>query len=189
MPTLSQTPNRPQHPGKPAVRPAARLVTRDRPPQQVLMDSRVTENQLQLILDSHARHRAGRPDGRRAVLLRCDLRGLDLKGVDFSGADLVDCNFDGCNMTGALLEGATLTGSRFTDCLLNAARFNHADLTRTDFAMADLRGADLSAAKLTEAHLERALVGESPETGLPTAIDTRVLDGVLDRVTERRRRH
>jgi uncharacterized protein YjbI with pentapeptide repeats len=160
-------------------------LTRDRPPQKVLIGTRLSRGQLDALLAAHARYRAGRIDGRRAVLLRCDLSGLDLKGVDLSGADLVDCDFEGSNLTGACFEGATLTGSRFADSLLNATRFTGADLSRADFHMADLRGADLSEAKLAEARLETALIGASPESGLPTTLDTRV----LDRVMERRRRH
>lgn len=160
-------------------------VTRDRPPQRVLMGARLTAETLKPILEAHARYRAGRADGRRAVLLRCALNGLDLCGVDLSGADMVECSFDGCNLTGARFEEATLSGCRFTDSLLNAARFAGADLSRADFHMADLRGADLSDADLTEARLETAALGASPESGLPTSIDTRI----LDRVMARRRRH
>ncbi len=160
-------------------------VTRDRPPQKVLIGARLTLETLQPILEAHARYRAGRADGRRAVLLRCDLSGLDLCGIDLSGADLVECDFEGCNLTGACFEDATLTGSRFVDSLLNAARFAGADLTRADFHMGDLRGSDLSEANLVEARLETAALGNSPETGLPTTIDTRV----LDRVMARRWRH
>jgi uncharacterized protein YjbI with pentapeptide repeats len=160
-------------------------LTRDRPPQKVLIGARLSRAQLEPLLEAHARYQAGRSDGRRAVLLRCDLSGLDLKGIDLSGADLVDCDFEGANLTGARFEGTTLTGCRFADSLLNATRFGGADLSRTDFHMADLRGADLSDAKLLEARLEGALLGESPESGLPTTLDTRV----LDRVVARRRRH
>ncbi|WP_340117547.1 pentapeptide repeat-containing protein [Pelagibius sp. 7325] len=160
-------------------------LTRDRPPQKVLIGARLTEMQLRPLLDAHARFQAGRADGRRAVLLRCDLSGLDLRGVDLSGADLVECDFAGSNLTGARLDGATLSGCRFADSLLNGTRFSGADLTRADFHMADLRGADFSEAKLTDTRLENALLGESPETGLPTNIDTRI----LDRAIERRRRH
>ena len=160
-------------------------LTRDRPPQKVIIGSRISRAQLEPVLDAHARFLAGRVDGRRAVLLRCDLSGLDLQGVDLSGADLVDCDFEGSNLTGAHFEGATLTGCRFADSLLNATRFAGADLSRADFHMADLRGADLSEAKLAEARLETALLGTSPESGLPTTLDTRV----LDRVMARRRRH
>src|SRR3546814_11174240 len=98
-------------------------LTRDRPPQKVLIGSRISRAQLEPLLDAHARFQAGRADGRRAVLLRCDLRGLDLRGIDLSGADLVDCDFEGSNLTGARFEGATLTGCRFADALLNAVRF------------------------------------------------------------------
>jgi uncharacterized protein YjbI with pentapeptide repeats len=160
-------------------------LTRDRPPQKVLIGSRLSRTQLEPLLEAHARFRAGRSDGRRAVLLRCDLSGLNLQGVDLSGADLVECDFEGSNLTGARFEGATLSGCRFADSLLNAARFAGADLSRADFHMADLRGADLSEAKLLEARLDSALLGTSPETGLPTSLDTRV----LDRVMARRRRH
>ena len=160
-------------------------LTRDRPPQQVVIGTRISWVQLEPLLNVHARFRAGRIDGRRAVLLRCDLSGLDLQGIDLSGADLVDCDFEGSNLTGARFEGATLTGCRFADSLLNAACFAGADLSRADFHMADLRGADLSEAKLTEARLDTALLGTSPESGLPTTVDTRL----LDRVMTRRRRH
>ncbi|MPZ12472.1 MAG: hypothetical protein GEU89_20005 [Kiloniellaceae bacterium] len=160
-------------------------LTRDRPPQKVLIGNRINPVLLCALLEAHARFQAGRSDGRRAVLLRCDLSGLDLRGIDLSGADLVDCDFGGSNLTGARFEGATLTGGRFADSLLNATRFAGADLSRADFHMADLRGADLSEAKLTEARLDSALFGESPETGLPTTLDTRV----LDRLVARRRRH
>jgi uncharacterized protein YjbI with pentapeptide repeats len=160
-------------------------MTRDRPPQKVLIGTRLSRAKLQPILEAHARYRAGRPDGRRAVLLRCDLSGLDLCGIDLSGADLVDCDFGGSNLTGARFEKATLSGSRFADSLLTAARFAGAELSRSDFHMADLRGADFTAANLVEARLDTALLGTSPESGLPTTIDTRI----LDRVMARRRRH
>jgi len=160
-------------------------VTRDRPPQKVLIGTRLTPAKLKPVIEAHARYRAGRADGRRAVLLRCDLSGLDLSGVDFSGGDLIECGFEGSNLTGARFENATLTGSRFADSLLNTASFTGAELSRSDFHMADLRGADFAAATLTEARLESALVGTSPESGLPTSIDTRI----LDRVMARRRRH
>jgi uncharacterized protein YjbI with pentapeptide repeats len=167
MPTLSDT------------------LMRDRPPQKVVIGQRMTRAQLDPLLEAHARYRAGRSDGRRAVLLRCDLSGLNLQGIDLSGADLVDCDFEGSNLTGARFEGATLMGCRFADSLLNAARFTGANLSRADFQMADLRGADLSEATLAEARLDTALLGTSPESGLPTTLDTRV----LDRVMARRRRH
>ena len=61
------------------------FITRDRPPQSVLMRRRVSERQLSRLLRRHALYRTGARDGRRAVLLRCDLSGLDLKGVDLSG--------------------------------------------------------------------------------------------------------
>src|SRR3546814_12159667 len=72
---------------------------RSRPPQKVLIGSRISRAQLAPLLDAHTRFQAGRADGRRAVLLRCDLRGLDLRGIDLSGADLVDCDFEGSNLT------------------------------------------------------------------------------------------
>src|SRR3546814_5566568 len=83
-------------------------LTRDRPPQKVVIGNRVTRAELDPMLAAHARFLAGRIDGRRAVLLRCDLRGLDLRGIDLSGADLVGCDFEGSNLTGACFEGATL---------------------------------------------------------------------------------
>jgi uncharacterized protein YjbI with pentapeptide repeats len=160
-------------------------VTRDRPPPRVLMGSRLTAEKLRPILQGHARCLAGRPDGRRAVLLRCELSGLDLRGVNLSGADIVECRFLGCNLTGAHFEDATLTGCSFADSLLNAACFSGAELSRSQFHMADLRGADFSGAVLVEARMDTALIGCSPDSGLPTTIDTRI----LDRLVARRRHH
>lgn len=160
-------------------------VTRDRPPQRVLMGSKLTAGKLRPILEAHARYRAGRPDGRRAVLLHCELNGLDLRAVDLGGADIVECSFLGCNLSRANFEEATLTGCSFADSLLNAARFAGAELSRSQFHMADLRGADFSDADLTEAQLETALIGCNPGSGLPTTIDTRI----LDRLIARRRKH
>ena len=160
-------------------------VTRDRPPQKVLIGARLTTEKLQPVLAAHARYLARRPEGRRAVLLRCDLSGLDLSSADFRGADLVECNFEGCNLTGARFEEATLTGCRFADSLLGAACLAKAELARSDFHMADLRGADLSGANLLDARLDFALLGANPDSGLPTTIDTRI----LDRIVARRSRH
>jgi uncharacterized protein YjbI with pentapeptide repeats len=149
------------------------------------MGSRLTAEKLRPILQGHARCLAGRPDGRRAVLLRCELSGLDLRGVNLSGADIVECRFLGCNLTGAHFEDATLTGCSFADSLLNAACFSGAELSRSQFHMADLRGADFSGAVLVEARMDTALIGCSPDSGLPTTIDTRI----LDRLVARRRHH
>src|SRR3546814_11509206 len=70
-------------------------LTRDRPPQKVLIGSRISRAQLAPLLDAHTRFQACRAHGRRAVLPRCDPRGLALRGIDLSGADLVDSDFAG----------------------------------------------------------------------------------------------
>src|SRR3546814_17219560 len=98
-------------------------LTRDRPPQKVVIGNRVTRAELDPMLAAHARFIAGRIDGRRAVLLRCDLRGLALRGIDLRGADLVGFDFAGSNLTGACFVGATLTVRRSPHRLLTAARF------------------------------------------------------------------
>lgn len=155
------------------------FMTRDRPPQHVLIRRRVTRKQLERLLAAHARFREGSRDGRRAVFLRCDLSGLDLQGVDLGGADIIECDFTGADLTGAKLQGATLAGCRFEDCCLDAADLSGADLSRSDFGRADLRGADLSEATFIGTRLINAEFGESPQSGLPTHIDTRILDRVL----------
>src|SRR3546814_13038565 len=99
-------------------------LTRDRPPQKVLIGSRISRAQLAPLLDAHTRFQAGRADGRRAVLLRCDLRGLDLRGIDLSGADLVHCDFEGSNLTRPRFEGSTLTGFRFATAFRTADSFS-----------------------------------------------------------------
>src|SRR3546814_21175450 len=79
-------------------------LTRDRPPQKVVIGNRVTRAELDPLLAAHARFLAGRIDGRRAVRLRCDLRGLDLRRIDLSGAALVGCDLEGRNLPGACLR-------------------------------------------------------------------------------------
>src|SRR3546814_19865528 len=80
-------------------------LTRDRPPQKVVIVNRVTRAELDPMLAAHARFLAGRIDGRRAVLLRCDLRGPDLRGIDPSSPNLVGCHAEGSTLTGAASEG------------------------------------------------------------------------------------
>ena len=155
------------------------FMTRDRPPQHVLIRRRITSRELEKLLSAHARFRQGGRDGRRAVFLRCDLSGLELQGIDLSGADIIECDLTGADLTGAKLNEATMVGCRFRHCSLNAADLSGADLSRSDFDLADLRGADLSGATFMGSRLATAEFGESLRTGLPTNIDTRILDRVL----------
>ncbi len=155
------------------------FMTRDRPPHHVLIRRRVTPKQFARVLEAHTRFCEGKRDGRRAVFLRCDLSGLDLHGVDLSGADIIECDFTDADLSAAKLRNATLAGCCFRHCSLNTAELSGADLSRSDFALADLRGADLTAAKFHGTRLMGAEFGESPQSGLPTNIDTRILDRVL----------
>ncbi len=155
------------------------FMTREGPPQNVLIRQRIKQRQLAKLLNTHARFRAGERSGRRAVLLRCDLSNLDLSGADLSGADLIECDFSGSDLSNAKLCRAILVGCCFSAGDLNGADLSAANLSGTDFAGTDLRGADLSDAVLFGAKLRDAEMGESPATGLPTKIDTRMLDRLM----------
>ncbi|MDB5439634.1 MAG: pentapeptide repeat protein, partial [Caulobacteraceae bacterium] len=49
---------------------------------------RVTQAELDLLIDAHERLMAGKPSGRRLSLKFCDLSGLNLAGRNLSDADL-----------------------------------------------------------------------------------------------------
>lgn len=155
------------------------LMTREGPPQNVLIRQRIKQRQLAKLLAAHARFRAAERNGRRAVLLRCDLSNLDLGGIDLSGADLIECDLSGSDLSNAKLSRATLVGCCFAESNLNGADLSGANLSGADFADTDLRGADLSEAVFFGAKLRHAEMGESPSTGLPTKIDTRMLDRLM----------
>ena len=104
----------------------------------------VTEAELKIVLEKHARWLRHEPNGTRADLSGANLYCADLSGADLSGADL-----SGADLSGADLYCADLRG---------------ANLSRANLYCADLRGADLSGADLSGAKNVNCLL-TCPEKG------------------------
>ena len=85
---------------------------------------RVTQQELDSILDAHEVHLMGSKDHELADLSNTDLSGLkiegrDLKKVDLSGADLSDLTAISCSFNEARLSKACLNRASFTLCLFS----------------------------------------------------------------------
>ena len=100
---------------------------------------RVSQSELDLLVDAHERLLNGRPAGRRLSLKFADLSGLNLVGRNLSDADLSGSTFDGCSMAHVRFERANLFG-----CDLRKADLRYAILARADLRGACLRGANLA---------------------------------------------
>jgi uncharacterized protein YjbI with pentapeptide repeats len=123
---------------------------------------RVSQAELDLLIDAHERLLGGRPAGRRLTLKFADLSGLHLEGRNLSDADLSGSTFDGCKMAHARFERSILFG-----CDLRKADLRHAVLTRADLRGACLRGANLAQADLTQADFREGTIGiPHPTEGL-----------------------
>ena len=85
-------------------------------------------NELEKILELHAKWLNGEKGGERA-----DLRWADLYFADLNGADLSHADLSGANLSYADLGHADLSG----------ADLSHADLSGANLRWADLGGADL----------------------------------------------
>ena len=80
------------------------------------------------VLDLHAKWLRNEPDGKRANLVRADLRGADLYGADLERANLVRADLRGANLYGANLEGANLYGANLEGANLYGADLDYACL-------------------------------------------------------------
>ena len=101
---------------------------------------------LEKIIESHARWIVGKNDGECA-----DLSGANLRDADLYDADLRWANLRGANLSDADLSWANLRGAN-----LSAADLRGANLRSSNLSVADLRGANLSSANLRSANLSDA---------------------------------
>ncbi len=114
------------------------------PVQDIL--ERMTQGQLDAMVELHARFLEGRLGGRRATLKAVDLKGLSLLGKDMRQAD-----FTGCDMRGMDLGKANFSESRLYACDLSDS-----NLANANFSRSDLRGTRIENANLTDANLDKA---------------------------------
>ena len=68
-------------------------------------------NELEKILELHAKWLNGEEGGERADLSDADLSGADLRGADLSHADLSHADLSDADLSGADLSGADLRGA------------------------------------------------------------------------------
>src|SRR6201999_3858349 len=103
-----------------------------------LRNLRFTQDALDRVADSHRRHLKGQRDGRRAILVNCNLSKLDLSEFELSKAELIGSSFDRCKVHRATFRSANLFGSSFVGANLSGAVFENADLRGAIFEDADL---------------------------------------------------
>mgnify|MGYP000929187076 CR=1 FL=1 len=121
---------------------------------------------LEKIIESHARWIVGKNDGecadlsganlRDADLYDADLRWANLRGANLSDADLRWANLRGANLSAADLRGANLRSSNLSAADLRGANLSSANLSAADLRSANLRSANLSDANLCNAKLSGA---------------------------------
>jgi uncharacterized protein YjbI with pentapeptide repeats len=125
-------------------------------------NSRLTQEQADLICAKHDRLWTARPGGARAVFSWMDLSGLNFQrrnlcDADFTGAVLHEARFGGARLDHAVFFGADMQGVDLTE----------ASMRRSDLRGACLRGADLTGADLFEADLrEGSIAAVDREKGL-----------------------
>ena len=97
----------------------------------------MTQEELDQILAAHKLWlESGRKRGKRAHLLKADLRGANLEG-----ANLQEVNLRYANLQGADLRGANLFEADLYSADLRAANLQEADLRWARLAWTNLRGA------------------------------------------------
>ena len=102
---------------------------------------KLSQKELDDILDRHENFANGQRDGERAQLGMHDLSYLDMAGRNLSRAELTGAILSHCNLEGAKMDDIILFAAdlRFTN--MADARLNHADLRGACLAGANLSGA------------------------------------------------
>ena len=110
---------------------------------------KITEKELEEILELHEKWLRGEETG-----IRADLSDVDLACFDLSYARLGRANLNYANLSDAILIGANLVEINLIDANLNGSDLTNANLTRSSLIDADLRNANLSNANLINANLD-----------------------------------
>ncbi len=120
------------------------------------LDSRMTQDELDKILEAHKKWLNGDKDGVRANLHGAFLRNVNLYNTNLSDADLSCAYFCGVDLSRAHLRGADLQGAYLNSINLNNADLSYTNLEYTTLTRTDLNYANLSGANLTDADLRHA---------------------------------
>ncbi len=132
---------------------------------------KVTQRELDDIIQKHATFLKGIRGGARAIL-----KFKDLSHLDFRGCNLAQGDFTGSLLNGADLSRGVFKGVSFFACDMRNANLEHADFSRADFrgayvAGANLTGADLKSADMREGRLmgrdDRGQMVDMKRPGIP----------------------
>ena len=116
----------------------------------------ITEAELKIVLEKHARWLRNEPNGIRADLRGADLHEANLSRAKLCGADLREAKLCGADLYGADLCEADICGADLHEANLSRANLSRADLYGADLYGANLYGANLYGTDLCEANLSRA---------------------------------
>jgi uncharacterized protein YjbI with pentapeptide repeats len=160
-----------------------------------LRDGKIlTKNSLKNILADHKKWlETNRKEGKRAYLIRADLRGAnlreadlseaDLRGADLSGANLRETNLRGANLSDAEMSEANMSGAYLSQARLSGANLSQARLSATNLTQADLRGANLRQADLSLRYRPRKLIGFRTDLRGANLKEADLKDCILDAYT------
>lgn len=107
---------------------------------------KMTQEQLDAMVELHMRFLGNRIGGRRA-----SLRMVDLTGLSLSAKDMRQVDFTGC-----IMQRMDLSKTNFQEATLYACDLSGSNLSQCNFARADLRGAKIVMANLEGANLDKA---------------------------------
>ena len=108
----------------------------------------LSESDLKMILEEHAKWLDCKEEGGRADLSGSDLRGADLSGSDLREACLCKSDLYRANLHRACLRGACLYGAKLHVADLCGANLSESNLSKSDLSRANLYRANLSGANL-----------------------------------------
>lgn len=129
--------------------------------------ARLTQHELDAIMDRHALYIANRNGGQRAILQYRDMSGLTLAGRNLRDIDLTGSYLCHCHCADAIFQSAVMQSCDFTGSDLRKTLLERADLRG-----ACLRGANLSGANMFDVDLRPAGLVQRYRNGELEAIET-----------------
>lgn len=112
------------------------------------MMKKISQAELDVILEKHKRWLKGEKGGKKANLSYLDLSHTDLNNICLANANLCHVNLEYSNLNGANL--------RLSD--LGYANLEHSDLSHVDLQLSNLKNVNLRRSKLTYGNLGRAFL-------------------------------
>ena len=127
---------------------------------------KITQEELNEILEKHEKWLRRCPDGKRAVLAYKDCSSLNftnanLKESFLKGSNFTNADFSGANLTDAWLVKTNLTGACFEEANLTNACLFKANLTQTNFTLANLVYANLTHTRLAKTYFTNATLTDT----------------------------